>query len=312
MKPWRKVYRNIFENEGLGILKSEAFQLFTAFIVYADDEGRCKAGAAYLRGKAFRYRDDVTVGHVKALRDALAAGGFLTLYRVDGEDYALLKNWEKWQGEKGGRSNRFTPSELPKPPKNKDFPNDGRPLAGQWPTTGRPLDGLEEIRGEKRRGEGEASVDIFKDNNIEKDKNKSDAAPARPGGEPPPPLPVPVSSAAPAGAGPAELPAGHYPEADILAVAAAYVEARCIHLADQAARDAFMKRHKVYYGAKDLLTLAQGNVERAVTAINQLAKYYADEQKENWNLNWIVDEDYSKWDKERSEHEKKQNVSAGQ
>ena len=138
MKAWRKIHRGIFENEDLGILSSNAFQLFVAMIIYADDEGRIKAGSAYLRGKAFRYRDDVKIDDVRLYRNALTQAVGLQVYQVDGETYAYLPNWFKWQGTKGGRPDRFNPSELPAPPKKADFPNDGIPTVNQWSTTGKP------------------------------------------------------------------------------------------------------------------------------------------------------------------------------
>lgn len=307
MKPWRKIHRDIFENEDLGVLSSSAFQLYTALIIYADDEGRLKASPAYLRGKAFRYRDDVKTADVKEWRDQLVAGGFVTVYSVDGEDYAHHHNWSKWQGK---RNDRFEPSKLPEPC-GIEINKERQPLGNQSATRRQPLGTPDKIRGEKKRGEGEV-LRVDNDNDIvsdmEKSKVKSDAAPAR-ASAPPPPAP-PASPFLPARSSDKpdtiekeKLADGQFPEAVILEIAGAYADARGMTFGSPAAKAAYLKTRQIFYAAKDLLTLAQGDVDLVKRAITDHAKFYASEGKDSWSIAWIV-KDYPAWDSERREYEK--------
>lgn len=300
MKDWRKIHRNIFENEDLGILSSNAFQLFVAMIVYADDEGRIKAGAAYLRGKAFRYRDDVKIDDVRVYRDALTQAVGLQVYEVEGEKYAHLPNWFKWQGAKGGRSNRFTPSELPAPPKKTDSPNDGRPLADHWPTTGMPMAGLDKSRGEERRAEGAR----LRGEGYPIDIETLDTPPA------PPAAPRGVGEAAgdqeqTGDKNDAPLKSPQLPEDNILAVAAAYCEARGTRFVNEAARAVYLRQKAMFYPARDLLALNDGRVDRAVLCVNDFAEHYRQAGKAGWTWTWLL-EDFPKWDKPRRDYERQE------
>lgn len=315
MKPWRKVYRDIFENEDLGVLPSDAFQLYTALIIYADDEGRIKASPAYLRGKAFRYRDDVKIADVKVWRDQLSEGGFVTLYSVDGEDYAYHHNWTKWQGK---RADRFEPSKLPEPG-FLEINKERQPLGNRLATNRQPLGNPEEIRGEKKRGEGEAV--IRNDNNIVSDKGKVKSdAPAAPRPEsrrPAPLLASPASSPSPEGSGAAgnntDTTKKQFPEADIIAVAAAYCEAKHMEFCNAIARSSYLRSKAVFYDAKDFLALNGGDVERACVAVKDFAREYEAAGKKDWNWKYLL-QDWSKpewgngitWDELRRNYELEQ------
>ncbi len=316
MKPWRKIHRDIFENEDLGVLPGDAFQLYAALIIYADDEGRIKASPAYLRGKAFRYRDDVKTDDVQAWRDQLAAGGFMKLYSVDGEDYAYHHNWTKWQGK---RLDRFEPSKLPEPP-SMDINNERQPLGNRSATSRQPLGTPEEIREEKKRG-GEADKDIKNDNEnpVVSDKGKSDghSAPPPPASRPAPLPARPASSPSPDGSGDREGKSSttkkeKFPEADILVVAATYCEAKGVQFCNAIARSSYLRSKAVFYDAKDFLALNGGNVDRACQAIKDFAEGYQDEGKSDWNWKYIF-QDWSKpvrdgktWDELRREYELEQ------
>lgn len=301
MKPWRKIYRNIFENEDLGTLPGDAFQLFTALIIYADDEGRMKAGPAYLRGKAFRYRDDIRTDDIRIWRNALAERGFIQVYTVGNEDYVVLPNWFKWQGK---RSDRFEPSEFPKPPKNQNSPNEWQPLGNPLATGWQPLGNPEEIREEKRRGEGEVRLPFDNDIHVDSDSDKGN-----------PDAASPPSSASPVSTEPSQdktdttkkgaLLEGQYPEADILAVATAYCELHGMAFVSDTTRGIYLKQKGMFYPAKDLLALNNGDVERTKLCLSDFAEHYEGENKMDWNWNYVL-EDFPGWDEPRREYERKQ------
>ena len=324
MKSWRKLHRSTFENEDLGVLSSNAFQLFVAIIVYADDEGRIKAGPAYLRGKAFRYRDDVKVDDVRVYRDALTQAVGLQVYQVDGEDYAYLPNWTKWQGK---RSDRFQASELPKPPRHNS-PNEWQPtgnhvatngcqpgnqLATNWQPTGNHV--ATERRVDKKREEGEGAR--FRGEGYPIDIETPDASPAPRNGEPP----RPPSSAS---RGPGERAQGPedqennatgpsaaaqrqsdkpdtekkdlVPEPDILALVDTYCELHGMSFANEAARATYRKQRPMFYPARDLLVLCGGDLARARLCLKDLAEFYESKGRVDWTWSYAL-EDFAKWEK---------------
>ncbi len=305
MKPWRKIYRDIFENEDLGVMSGDAFQLFTAMIVYADDEGRIKASPAYLRGKAFRYRDDVKITDVQVWRDFLAAEEFIAIYTVDGEDYAYHRNWTKWQGK---RADRFEPSKIPPPPPiNKD--TNRQPLGNHMATNRQPLGNPEEIRGEERTREGIAEMDILNDdyNRIVTDKDNLDAppAPALKAGEN---RGKPGETQGKAAEADADSADGTVKEADILALAEHYCGLKDMTFPTPAARDICLRSRDVYFPAKDILTAVGGDLSVAKMVLDNHAAFYPSEGKPDWKLRWIPGEDLQAWIEDWRNHEQEKRV----
>ena len=65
----------LWENEDLAGVARDARLLFIAYISQADDDGRLKGSARYLRSKAFPYDEDVSADAVQGWRDDLVASG---------------------------------------------------------------------------------------------------------------------------------------------------------------------------------------------------------------------------------------------
>lgn len=103
----------LWENEDLAAVPREARLLFIACISQADDDGRLKGSARYLRSKAFPYDEDVSASDVETWRDQLVERGPLCVYSVDGEQYVHLPNWHRWQS-----INRRVPSRIPPCPQH--------------------------------------------------------------------------------------------------------------------------------------------------------------------------------------------------
>lgn len=96
--------------------------LFIGMITLADDEGRLRAEAAYLKGEIFP-RDGLSDQEVAALRDRLARRKpSVHLYKVDGMSYVFLPKWCKYQAP-----SHPSPSRLPAPRrfKNSQNPQEG-------------------------------------------------------------------------------------------------------------------------------------------------------------------------------------------
>lgn len=110
----RDISPELWENEQLGMVPVEARLLFVACISIADDEGRLKGSARWLKGQAFRYDDTLAVADVQCWRDALIAAGLVCEYEDEGTEYLHLPTWSKWQS-----INRAYPSKLPPCPRHE-------------------------------------------------------------------------------------------------------------------------------------------------------------------------------------------------
>ena len=115
----RSLKPELLEDEALGRCALGARLMFIGMISLADDEGRLRATAAFLRSRIFPYNDDLTVQDVAVWVNQLAAANVITLYECEDQTFAHLVGWEKHQ--------RISPSHF----KQSDLPavEDGRPLA---------------------------------------------------------------------------------------------------------------------------------------------------------------------------------------
>lgn len=107
----RDIAPELWANEQLGSVPPEARLLFLACISAADDEGRLKGSARFLKGQAFRYDEHLNLAKVAAWSDALERAGLVCRYTAGGGEYIHLPTWHKWQ-----KINRPYPSTLPECP----------------------------------------------------------------------------------------------------------------------------------------------------------------------------------------------------
>lgn len=83
--------------------------LFIGMITLADDEGRLRASAPYLKGQIFS-KDDFSDKRVEALRDSIARRNRnVKLYRVQGMEYIAFLNWYTYQKPSNPLASRFPP-----------------------------------------------------------------------------------------------------------------------------------------------------------------------------------------------------------
>ncbi len=110
------------------ITRDERLLLIAMITGGADDEGRIKANALYLKRLAFPYDSDVTIEQTEQM--ILNIGGKcknVLLYGVNGERYATFRNWQKYQEIKYRAKSKLpapiVPQESPQfPEPRKDFP----------------------------------------------------------------------------------------------------------------------------------------------------------------------------------------------
>lgn len=111
----RMLDSRLWANEHFGEMPMMARLLLLGVINLADDQGRIKGGATYLRTEIFRYDTDVTNSHIADCLKRIEANGTVTLYEVEGAQYIQLQNWWKYQ------SPQFAaPSEYPRPKEWQD------------------------------------------------------------------------------------------------------------------------------------------------------------------------------------------------
>ena len=107
----RMIDPGIWEDEALNTLPVQARLLFICCISEADDEGRLRAHPGRLRGRAFSYDDDVSVGAVDGWLGLLDRRGLVVRYKRGGQVFAYLPSFLKHQW-----LSHPTPSKLPPPP----------------------------------------------------------------------------------------------------------------------------------------------------------------------------------------------------
>lgn len=93
----RMISPEIWDSENFSKLSILARLVFIGMISNADDEGRGKAKAAFLKSKLFPYDESMRVADVESALDEVAENMSVTMYSHDGNEYYSFDNWKKWQ-----------------------------------------------------------------------------------------------------------------------------------------------------------------------------------------------------------------------
>lgn len=107
--PRRMITPEIWFNEKMSSLPDAGRLLFIGIFSNADDDGRLKASAKFLRAHIFPY-DDKTDGLVAELRDKCAQVGLIRLYTNGTQEFLDIPGWHEHQQI---RKDRYTRSKLP-------------------------------------------------------------------------------------------------------------------------------------------------------------------------------------------------------
>lgn len=99
---------SIWSSEDFSELSMLARLTWIGLISNADDEGRGKANAAYVKSQIFAYDDELTVKEIEGALSEIAKSMSIRFYEVDGKKYFQLTNWSKFQ-----TINRPSPSQIP-------------------------------------------------------------------------------------------------------------------------------------------------------------------------------------------------------
>jgi hypothetical protein len=113
----RTIKPEYWSDERMATVSLEARLLFLGLLNLADDEGRLRGHPALIRGALFPY-DNLNNAQVDGWLEELAASGRIQRYRVDGESYVWVRNFEKHQ-----KIDRPSPSKIPAPSESFDEPS---------------------------------------------------------------------------------------------------------------------------------------------------------------------------------------------
>lgn len=98
----------IWQSQDFSRLSMLAKLVFIGLFSNADDEGRGRATAAYVKSMVFPYDGKLRVTDIDKSLDEIAANMSITFYTCDGNEYYSLDNWSKWQ-----KVDKPQPSKLP-------------------------------------------------------------------------------------------------------------------------------------------------------------------------------------------------------
>src|SRR6185312_3058738 len=107
----RSIKPETWEDQKLASLPRDARLLFIGLWSVADDDGRLRGFASFVKGKVFPYDSDMTNEVVDGLLNQLASLERIQRYQVDGQDYIWICNFNKHQ-----KIDHPSKSQIPAPP----------------------------------------------------------------------------------------------------------------------------------------------------------------------------------------------------
>jgi len=109
--PRRMITSDIWFNEKVARLPDAGRLLFIGIFSNADDDGRLKASAKFLKAHIFPYDNDKSIELIKELRDKCAEVGLIRVYTNGTEEFLDIPGWLEHQII---RKDRYNPSKLPR------------------------------------------------------------------------------------------------------------------------------------------------------------------------------------------------------
>lgn len=143
----RSIRPEFWDDELMGKISRDARLLYIATWNMADDEGRLRWSAAYLKANAFMYDLDLDLPAVTKLMKELAGAGRILPYQTCGQWYGHIAHFKEYQ-----KPNRPLPSKIPAPPLSPPEVLSESSVSPHGALTPVVVV-VEESRGEERRGE---------------------------------------------------------------------------------------------------------------------------------------------------------------
>lgn len=119
------IHSKIWESDQVTSLSMNARLLYIGMFSIADDYGRLRGDARFLKNRIFPF-DDICLKDIEALRDEIQNVELIEVYSSGKGVYIYHPNWKKYQKL---RIERIKPSEYPDPPSDTCRTNVGPPLA---------------------------------------------------------------------------------------------------------------------------------------------------------------------------------------
>ena len=88
---------NIWESEDFAKLSYFGRLTFIGLFSNADDEGRGRGKASYIKSIIFPYDEDLRVADVDKTLNEIASNMSVIFYTSNENEYYSLENWDKWQ-----------------------------------------------------------------------------------------------------------------------------------------------------------------------------------------------------------------------
>ena len=107
----------IWQSESFAKLTPLGKLMFIGMFSLADDEGKGRSKAIYLKSVLFPYDDGMRLIDVEKALSEIGSNMSVTFYAHDGNDYYRLDNWRKWQ-----RVDKPQPSIIPDPGVTETIP----------------------------------------------------------------------------------------------------------------------------------------------------------------------------------------------
>jgi len=123
------VHTQIWESEQLLKQSVPARLLYIGMITIADDSGRLRGDARYLK-RMFFYVDHISAASVEKMIQDLEKSGLIIRYTAEGTAYIAHPNWRKYQKL---RLDRTRISHIPAPPSDIESQHAGMGLAVTLP-----------------------------------------------------------------------------------------------------------------------------------------------------------------------------------
>lgn len=93
----RMISPEIWQSEDFSKLSTLAKLVFIGLFSNADDEGRGRARAVYIKSIVLPYEEGIRVADIEKSLDEIAANMSVIFYAHDGNEYYELTNWQAWQ-----------------------------------------------------------------------------------------------------------------------------------------------------------------------------------------------------------------------
>ena len=140
---------SVWQSEDYGRLGMLAKLVFIGLFSNADDAGRGRAKAAYIKSLLFPYDEEITVREVDHALTEIAAYASITFYSHDQNEYYSLTHWHKWQ-----KIDKPSASILPAPEEQGNVIRRAFDEPSPSPRGGLAPNRKEEKRKEEKGGEG--------------------------------------------------------------------------------------------------------------------------------------------------------------